>query len=310
MQISSLIGKPVLSPAGETYGYVTGVRLTRDFEKLSTLLCADREEEEFFLPARAILSAGDAVLASKTRIPSPVGVPSPIGACAYSHTGELLGCVGDLLVEEGSEAMLVVVKGGIRTSYPVKSAYMGESVILYPSSAEKEAALRRMRGKERRTVDSEAPMSEEGPSEKPKRRPMSAHGGGKERAPMPEVPPLGPTEEVPMPTDPTPMPTDPTPMPAPVPIPTPEPPMPEREPVREPNPLPMPAPQEAQRSSPRAVCLNHNNLLGRRVKRSVYDRSGMPVAIAGERITPAVLSAARRANRLLQLTANTLTFSY
>ena len=49
------------------------------------------------------------------------------------------------------------------------------------------------------------------------------------------------------------------------------------------------------------------NLLGRRVKRTVLDGAGSPVAQAGEKITPEILSLARRKNRLLALTVNTLT---
>ena len=56
--------------------------------------------------------------------------------------------------------------------------------------------------------------------------------------------------------------------------------------------------------------LDRTNLLGRRVKRSVYDEHGEPVALAGERITPEVIARARRGNRLLALTVNTLTNLY
>ena len=49
------------------------------------------------------------------------------------------------------------------------------------------------------------------------------------------------------------------------------------------------------------------NLLGRRVKRSVFDETGAPVALAGERITPDTVAKARRKNKLLALTVNTLT---
>ena len=59
-----------------------------------------------------------------------------------------------------------------------------------------------------------------------------------------------------------------------------------------------------------AFGLNRYNLIGRRVKKSVFDDSGTPVALAGERITPEILSAARKRNRLLQLAVNTLTTVY
>lgn len=56
--------------------------------------------------------------------------------------------------------------------------------------------------------------------------------------------------------------------------------------------------------------IDRTNLLGRRVKRSVYDETGTPIAVAGERITPQTIALARRKNRLLALTVNTLTNLY
>ena len=56
--------------------------------------------------------------------------------------------------------------------------------------------------------------------------------------------------------------------------------------------------------------INRTNLLGRRVKKSVYDETGAPIALAGERITPETITKARRKNKLLALTVNTLTNLY
>ncbi len=49
------------------------------------------------------------------------------------------------------------------------------------------------------------------------------------------------------------------------------------------------------------------NLLGRQVKITVRDKNGDPIALSGERITPEILSRARKNNLLLRLTVNTLT---
>lgn len=49
------------------------------------------------------------------------------------------------------------------------------------------------------------------------------------------------------------------------------------------------------------------NLLGRKVKKDVYGENGDILFPAGERITPETLSLARRHNKLLALTVNTLT---
>ena len=68
------------------------------------------------------------------------------------------------------------------------------------------------------------------------------------------------------------------------------------------------APEESrQTQSDHPARFNRYNLLGKRVKKSVFDEQGTPVALAGERVTPEMLEAARRRNRLLALTVNTLT---
>ena len=71
-----------------------------------------------------------------------------------------------------------------------------------------------------------------------------------------------------------------------------------------------PAPEKEEAETAPIDPFDRFNLLGRTVKKSVYDGCGKPVALAGERVTPAVLSDARRKNLLLQLTVNTLTNLY
>lgn len=53
--------------------------------------------------------------------------------------------------------------------------------------------------------------------------------------------------------------------------------------------------------------LDRLNLLGRTVKITVHDKNGEPIALSGEKITPEILSLARKNNLLLRLTVNTLT---
>ena len=212
MQTSSYIGKPVISPGGDAYGYVTGVRLTRKFEKVSCIECADENEEEFFLPLRAVLACGDAIVAGKARLTSPTGPPSPVGKKAYSAEGRALGIISDVIC---GEKALLVIEGEGRTEVPYDFVQMGETVVVYDEPVKHHTAKR-------------APKS---PSE-------------------PKSPP-----------------------------------------AREVPPLPM----------------NRTNLLGKKVRRSVYDDRGMPIAVAGERITPAILSVARRSGRLLELAVNTIT---
>ncbi len=253
MQLSNIIGSPVITPSGERCGYVTDARLTRDYRKLSCLLCTDEEEEEFCLPARAVLSFADAVVAGRARLASPVGVPNPLGSAVYAHTGEYLGTASELFLQDAPE--LIVSKDGAKTAVPVPLMQAGATVVVYPDPASREAAARTAkRGTKKRTVSApqKAPMPAQEPAEPPT---MS------EKAPMPEDTPM--PENAPM--------------------------------QKEPNAIRF---------------LDRTNLLGRRVKRSVYGANGEPIALAGERVTPAVLSAARRHNKLLALTVSTLTTAY
>ncbi len=225
MQLSTIIGKPILTRAGEQLGYVTGVCLTRDLKKLAALAAADGDEEEFYLPARAVLSLSDAIIASAARIPAPTGLPSPVGLPAFSPNGDTLGTVCDLLFGD-EEPVLILSREGVRTAVPVCRAAIGESVIVY-GEGEKPAARKI---KPRAPQEAPAPVPKKAPSAEPKEQ----------------------TKEV-------------------------------------------------------KYDLGGRNLLGRRVIRSVFDADGKLVAAAGERITPDILSRARRKGRLVALTVNTLT---
>ncbi len=236
MQLSTLIGKPILSPAGQAYGYVTEARPTRDFTQIACLVCADGDEEEFYLPGKAILSAGDGVIAGKSRLNAPAGVPSPVGKTAYAQTGEALGVVSDLLLGEGEEGVLAVSREGVRMTVPVSRALIAEHVVVYPNEAARRAASRTAASK---------PSAEN--RRTPRKKPAHAAAETASAAPMPE------------------------------------------------------------KEAPKIALLNHTNLLGRRVKRSLFDSFGNPVALAGERVTPSILSLARRKNLLVKLTVNTLT---
>ncbi len=251
MQLSTLIGKPVLTRAGDRLGYVTAVYLSRDMKKISSLLCADDEEEEFCLPARAMLSAADAVIAGGARLKAPTGIASPIGKRAYTHTGEELGTLTD--VELGEEPALLITRGENTLRCETARAVIRETVIVYPSAAERRPASAKRK---------------QAPQKKGNTRAMSAP---KRTEPtMSAQPPTNGGTLSP-------------------------PPMPEAEPAK--------APAGSFR-------IDRTNLLGRRVKRSVYDETGAPIAVAGERVTPETIALARRKNRLLALTVNTLTNLY
>lgn len=124
-KLSSLIGKQILTPAGERLGYVIGATLTQTRKNISCLYCADQEDEEFYLPVRAVLSYGDALIAGKARLSSPTGFPSPVMTPAYGHTGELAGVVCDFIT--GDEPKLVLWKNGTETVVPLSLAAQGET---------------------------------------------------------------------------------------------------------------------------------------------------------------------------------------
>ena len=241
MQLSSLIGKPVLSRAGERLGYVTALQFARDYSRIACLICADTEEEEFILPARAVLSVADAVIAGRQRLSEATGEPSPVGRMVYLHTGEEMGAVSD--VETGEIPALCVRGKQGEEKIPIVRAAIGETVIVYPSE------------RERRTAGTAA-------------RKREAHR--QERMPRSSL-------------------------------------------VSEKNDRATPTTNHEQTSiaaeagEGKAVRIDRTNLLGRIVRRSVFDDRGHPIARAGDRVTPDMIGHARRENRLLALTVNTLT---
>lgn len=266
MQLSSLIGKPILTRAGDALGYVIAARPTRDLKKLACLVCADGDENDFILPARAVLSApetADAVIAGGARLNAPTGIPSPIGKRAYSHTGEALGTISDILLGEAPALVLSSAEAPIMAD----RAVIGETVIVYPSaeqrrrapSARGSARTGQTGGKSAQKRPKTAQMQQrEGESAPP---PISAVG--RAEADFPDTMSAAP--------------------------------------------LPQTPPKRSEPAPPQHFRIDRTNLLGRRLKKSVYDETGAPIARAGERITPEIVTRARRKNRLLALTVNTLT---
>ena len=143
MQLSTLIGKPVLTRAGDRLGYVTAAHPARDLKKISSLVCADDDENEFCLPARAILSVSDAVIAGGARLKAPTGIESPIGKRAYSHTGEELGALSDVELGETPSLLITGDNGQLRCD--AACATIGETVIVYPSPEDRRPAAAKRR---------------------------------------------------------------------------------------------------------------------------------------------------------------------
>lgn len=203
MQLSSIIGKQVLTPSGKAIGYVKDAFLNRKCTKLACLCCIDSEEDAFFLPSRAVRAYGDVLIVTSSRLPTPVGIPSPIGKCVYSHLGEALGTVCDVVFDDEESPRFIVCNRETQISYPVSRIILGENAI-----------------------------------------------------------------------------------------------------VREERPAAAPSVSICEQPASHVV---HTGLLGKRVQRTVYDGEGNPIIPANERITAQTLQRARKHNKLLQLTANTLT---
>ncbi len=226
MQISNFIGKQIFSPVGQSLGVCLGVLATHDLAKLTALSCIDGDEDEFFLPARAVKSIRDVIIATNSRLNLPHGAPVPIGKPVFSHHGEELGFVCDVYL--GDNARLVVTRDGTLVEYPLSWVIAGETVIVYPSAEDKPVG-------KRKTTNTRA----------------------KKTAPVPQKP-VQQTEI---------------------------------------------APKEI----PLRDNLHRLDLIGRRVKKTVFDSEGIPLITAGELVSPQTIRKARRNNKLLQLTVNTLT---
>lgn len=140
MKLSALPGMLVLSPEGTALGYVKCVYVCENLVTLSALGCVDGDEEEFFLPAKCVLSVGDAVIAEGEKTGAPSGVPCPVGQSVFERSGALLGRVCEL---DTDEKTLSVSGGGETRVFPASRAVAGEVVILYPARAKKPSGKRK-----------------------------------------------------------------------------------------------------------------------------------------------------------------------
>lgn len=273
MQLSEIIGTMILSPEGENLGYVKEAFLTRDATALSCLVAVDGDEEEFILPARSVLAVKDAIIAGRGRISAPTGAPSPMGRAAFSEHGEYLGAVVDVTLS--AAPAIAVLREGTAQTFPLTRVTAGETVIVFDAEKKRRASVHDASKKTRREKPSGQIPSQKRSAPAPKTQPQP------QTTPQPQQ---EASEAQPQPASPT---------------------VPNAQPVRQP--VRAVSVQTAFVDGSDAFCFNRYDLLGRRVKKSVYDAFGMPVALAGERVTPEMLARARKLNRLLALTVNTIT---
>ena len=140
MELSSLIGKPVLSAAGETIGYVKNVYLNKAMSAPTAYVCVDGNEAEFFLAARSAAFDGECIRAGR-RLAAPSGIPSPIGKTAFDRNGNSLGRICDV-IPDGKESGLVAACGSAKIFLPVRQTAIGDVVICYPSAKKGEKSAK------------------------------------------------------------------------------------------------------------------------------------------------------------------------
>lgn len=131
MQLSELISKQVIAKDGSALGYVKNVYLNKSKSAISALCCVDGDEEEFFVPARGVISIGEFVTVGGSRCQAPAGLPCPVGKAVYSARGGYLGMAREFTIgEEG--AYLTAEKEGDKTRYPAERLVWEEIVLALP----------------------------------------------------------------------------------------------------------------------------------------------------------------------------------
>ncbi len=161
MQLSNIVGKQLLSTRGQTLGVCIGAYASRNLGKLTALVCANDEDEQFYLSPRAVKNVGDVILATYATLKSPAGIPVPVRRAAYSHEGEFLGLLSDVVWDE--QPKIVLVKEGVSQSISQNKILVGETLIVYPTEAPRKAT--RPRAKKRPTrvrdeIKDDIPVSE------------------------------------------------------------------------------------------------------------------------------------------------------
>ena len=109
MFLKDLIGKKVLSHDGKILGYTRCALFSAGFKRITALLCADEEEEDFFLPLSPKQPIDDALVMPRRKSAKITGMPySPLLRQAYSAQGKFLGRVTDVRLEYLSVAALLI----------------------------------------------------------------------------------------------------------------------------------------------------------------------------------------------------------
>ncbi len=134
MELSELPAKPVVSPSGERFGYIKEVYVCKNLVEIASVVCFDEEEEEFVLPARALIAVGDAAVVSAARVKTPKGIPCPVGKAVFDGAGTFLGHCSGLETESG---VLSVGIGEEKKHFPAERARVADVAIVPAGKDEK-----------------------------------------------------------------------------------------------------------------------------------------------------------------------------
>ncbi|MDE5728681.1 MAG: hypothetical protein K2I20_00700 [Clostridia bacterium] len=123
MKISELYGKKVESTAGKI-GYV--VSCNGAAGKLVCLLCADEDENEFFVDVKNILSVGSKIIFEDRETAIKAAKPIRLGRAGFNEAGKYLGNLTDL---DFKGTKIQRAKIGKR-NYPAEKLFMGDVIIV------------------------------------------------------------------------------------------------------------------------------------------------------------------------------------
>lgn len=123
MVISELYGKNVESTSGRK-GYVISVNGSSG--KVECLVCADGEENEFFVDFRDIVSIGAKIVYEDRSAEMKKAKPIKIGLAAFDDGGTFLGCVEDYSFSGGKLVGAKIAK----KNYPAENLILGDAVIV------------------------------------------------------------------------------------------------------------------------------------------------------------------------------------
>lgn len=109
MFLKDFIGKKVLSYEGKVLGYTRCAFFSSNFKRITAMLCADEEEEDFILPLSQTQNVDDALVMPRKTAAKVTGAPySPLLKQAYSTQGKFLGMVSNAVICNLSVTALIV----------------------------------------------------------------------------------------------------------------------------------------------------------------------------------------------------------